>query len=64
MSALEVRTVSAAPWGRPLLTDITLSLRAGEVLGLVGPNGAGKSSLLKVVAGDLPLAGLFFGALL
>lgn len=55
MSALELRSLSAAPWGRPLLTDIDLSLRAGEVLGLAGPNGAGKSSLLRAIAGDLPL---------
>lgn len=54
MSALELRSVSAAPWGSPLLADINLSLRAGELLGLAGPNGAGKSSLLKAIAGDLP----------
>ncbi len=56
MSALELRSISAAPWGAPLLADIALTLRAGELLGLAGPNGAGKSSLLKAIAGDLPLA--------
>jgi iron complex transport system ATP-binding protein len=54
LNALELRTVSAAPWGATLLADISLSLRPGELLGLAGPNGAGKSSLLKAIAGDLP----------
>src|SRR5205085_10620129 len=36
---------------RPLFTDISLDLRAGERVGLIGPNGAGKSTLLKLLAG-------------
>lgn len=39
-------------YGRhPALTDVTLSLPAGRVVGLVGPNGAGKSTLLNLACG-------------
>ena len=44
--------------GRVLLRDISLAMRAGEVLAVVGPNGAGKSSLLRALAGEArPQAG-------
>lgn len=42
----------------PLITDICLQVRRGEILTLVGKNGAGKSTILKSIAGALsPLKG-------
>ncbi|MDR6918573.1 iron complex transport system ATP-binding protein [Pseudomonas sp. 3296] len=38
---------------KTVLTDITLELRSGEVLGVLGPNGAGKSTLLGALCGEL-----------
>ncbi|MBN3860890.1 heme ABC transporter ATP-binding protein [Pseudomonas frederiksbergensis] len=35
-----------------VLTDITLALKPGEVLGVLGPNGAGKSTLLGALCGE------------
>ncbi|MEO8440726.1 MAG: ABC transporter ATP-binding protein, partial [Spartobacteria bacterium] len=33
------------------LSDVSLSLRAGEFFGLLGPNGAGKTTLMSLVVG-------------
>lgn len=38
--------------GRPVLEDVSVDVRIGEVLVLVGPNGAGKSTLLAALSGD------------
>lgn len=34
-----------------MLTDVTLSLRKGTILGLVGENGAGKSTMMNILGG-------------
>jgi ABC-2 type transport system ATP-binding protein len=39
---------------RPALSDCTLSIPPGHVVGLVGPNGAGKTTLLQMAVGLLP----------
>ncbi|MGQ9862565.1 MAG: ATP-binding cassette domain-containing protein, partial [Thiobacillaceae bacterium] len=39
---------------KPVLRGITLSLQAGQRIGLLGANGAGKSTLIKTLVGELP----------
>jgi len=50
-AAVELRHISKSFGGIGVLDDVSLRLRAGEVLGLVGDNGAGKSTLIKIVTG-------------
>jgi len=54
MSILELKSVSKHFGAIRALTDVSLTLRAGEVVGLMGDNGAGKSTLVKIVAGNFP----------
>ncbi|MEO8805279.1 MAG: ATP-binding cassette domain-containing protein [Burkholderiaceae bacterium] len=54
MAILELSSVSKHFGAIRALTDVSLTLRAGEVVGLMGDNGAGKSTLVKIIAGNFP----------
>ena len=55
---LEASGVHVELGGQAILRNVDVTVRRGEVVGLVGPNGAGKSTLLRVVTGMLrPSAG-------
>lgn len=38
-----------------VLDDVSLSIRTGDVIGLVGGNGAGKTTLMRAIAGSIPV---------
>ena len=58
MAVLELDFVSKHFGAIVALDNVSLSLKAGEVIGLVGDNGAGKSTLVKIIAGNFhPSAG-------
>ncbi|MEZ5834959.1 MAG: sugar ABC transporter ATP-binding protein [Geminicoccaceae bacterium] len=48
---LELKSVTKSYPGVTALQDVSVSLRKGEVLGLIGENGAGKSTLMKILGG-------------
>lgn len=55
MALVAAQGLAVMRGGRLLLRGLDFSLRPGESLLLQGPNGAGKSSLLRLVAGLLPV---------
>ena len=55
---LEVQGLRKVYGARTAVADVSLHVRAGEVLGLLGPNGAGKSTTVGMISGlTVPDAG-------
>lgn len=57
MSELVLETVTVSRGAGPVISDVSLTVRGGEVLALVGPNGAGKTSLIESISGVTPHSG-------
>ncbi|MBE1587759.1 ABC-F family ATP-binding cassette domain-containing protein [Nonomuraea angiospora] len=51
MNLVNLESVSHAYGPKPLLSDVSLGVEAGERIGVVGRNGGGKTTLLSVIAG-------------
>ena len=48
---LEIRALTKSFGPNKVLKGVSLTIRAGQFVGLMGPNGAGKSTLIKILAG-------------
>ncbi|MGH3154108.1 MAG: ABC transporter ATP-binding protein [Streptosporangiaceae bacterium] len=56
--ALALANVSAGYRGVPVVRELNLQVRPGEVVALLGPNGAGKTTTLETIAGlNRPISG-------
>jgi zinc/manganese transport system ATP-binding protein len=49
--AVELRGLTCGYEGTPVLSDVDLTVAAGDFVGLVGPSGAGKTTLLRAILG-------------
>ena len=52
--SLALHDISLAIDGRTLLSNLSLTIAAGETVSIMGPSGCGKSSLLGMISGSLP----------
>ncbi len=55
--ALETHDLTVAYHKKPVLYGIDVTIRPGQLVGIMGPNGAGKSTLIKAIMGLLEPAG-------
>jgi zinc/manganese transport system ATP-binding protein len=55
--AVEIHRLGVSLGGRPVLTDVELTVAPGQFIAVLGPNGAGKSTLMKAILGLLPATG-------
>lgn len=55
---IKTQNLSIGYNGKPLMTDINVSLNAGDIVALAGPNGAGKTTLFKTLTASIkPVSG-------
>ncbi|WP_050930334.1 ABC transporter ATP-binding protein [Aestuariivita boseongensis] len=57
MTLLSLQNLTVRRGDCPVVDDVTVSIAAGECVGLIGPNGAGKTTLLRGALGLLPHEG-------
>ncbi|MDR6266638.1 ABC transporter ATP-binding protein [Roseobacter sp. N2S] len=57
MTLLSLENLSVTRRNRAILNGISLTIGAGELVGIIGPNGAGKTTLMRAALGLIPFAG-------
>jgi len=61
MHSLEVTGLKKSYNGKPVVSDISLNITSGEIVGLLGPNGAGKTTTFYMILGLIsPDAGAIY----
>jgi zinc transport system ATP-binding protein len=53
MKLIEIENLTVQLGGHTALSDVNLTINAGEIVTIVGPNGSGKSTLLRTIIGAL-----------
>lgn len=53
MKMLHIDSITKSFDGRPILQDIYLGCKTGQIIGLLGRNGSGKSTLLRIIFGTI-----------
>ena len=51
--SLSIKNVSLSIEGRLIVDDVSITVKSGEVVGLMGPNGAGKTTTFNLAVGNL-----------
>ncbi len=54
LSTLQVRSLQKSYGARQVVSDVSLDVQSGEVIGLLGPNGAGKTTSFYMIVGLVP----------
>jgi iron complex transport system ATP-binding protein len=54
MVMIQLDSIGVTLGRRPVVRNVSATMKAGTLVGIIGPNGAGKSSLLRVMLGLIP----------
>ncbi len=54
MHVLRAQNLAKSYRGHPVVRQVSLSIKSGQVVGLLGPNGAGKTTCFYMIVGSIP----------
>ena len=54
---IEIKNLNVSYGPRPILKNISLNVKDGEIMAILGPNGSGKSTLIRALSGVVPASG-------